>query len=130
MSGGGGGRDDGFGGGGATGGGGTGGGGGPGGGGGGGEEDERCDIVQSAPLNSPQPGVADKLSVGEQLFVRLSETGARPVLEVRDAAGRLAGALTHRGHVSIIRCIGDGWSYSAIVTSTTGGLVILRIQPA
>jgi hypothetical protein len=63
------------------------------------------------------------------LEVVLVSGGGRPVLEVRKG-GAVAGALTHRGHLQLIRCIEGDWSYAAIVTNISGGLVELRIQPA
>lgn len=126
MSGGGGGRDDGY----------VGsirpasnGGGPPGGGGSGGGDPDQCAIAQRAPLNSPVPAVVATLRVGEELDIVLATSSGRPILEVRKG-GSVAGALTHRGHLTLIRCIGDGWTYKAIVTSISSGLVELRIQPA
>lgn len=141
MSGGGGGRDDGYVGGVRSSGGGkadgpsTGGGGGPLGGGGGagdgggGDNADQCAIAQRAPLNSPVPAVVATLTVGRELDVVLTSPGGRAVLEVRQD-GAVAGALTHRGHLTLIRCIENGWSYKAVVTNVSGGLVELRIQPA
>ena len=95
--------------------------------GGGGGEDP-CNVVQRAPLNSPQAAIIATISVGDALDVVLNTSGPRPVLEVRAPAG-VAGALTHRGHVTIIQCIEAGRSYLAVVLSKTGGAVEVRIQP-
>lgn len=93
-------------------------------------EREQCAIAQRAPLNSPKPLVVAGLSVGDELTVELDDSGDRPVLLVKDIFDRVAGALTHRGHIALIRCIGAGWSYKAIVIAKTGAMVELRIQPA
>ena len=88
-----------------------------------------CDIVQRAPLNSPQPRVIAGLAIGDVLDVALAVSGTRQVLEVRAPTG-LAGALTHRGHLAIIQCIQGGRSYKAVVVGKTGGAVEVRIEPA
>lgn len=87
-----------------------------------------CDIVQTAALNSPQPTVVARLNIGDALNVVLGGTSARPVLEVRDASGAVAGSLTHRGHVAIIDCINQGNSYVAVVVQKSGGMVTVRVQ--
>lgn len=109
--------------------GGSGGGGGGGGGGGDGSPD-RCDIVQTAALNSPQPAVVGTLSVGDVLDVVLGGVPGRPVLEVHTVAGAVAGSLTHRGHVDIIDCIDAGNVYKATVVQKSGGMVTLQVQRA
>ena len=104
-------------------------GGGTGGGGGGSGAPDPCDIVEIAPLNSPQPAVVATLNIGDVLQVNLNRQGAHPVLEVL-AGGQRAGALTHRNHVRIIACIDAGISYQAVVMSKRGGSVEVRIEPA
>ena len=88
-----------------------------------------CDIVHRAPLNSPQPAVIETISVGEVLSINLNLDGARPVLEVVAPSG-VAGALTHRGHLTIIECIQSGRDYNAVVLSKSGGMVEVRVQLA
>ena len=90
---------------------------------------DSCDIMQKAPLNSPQPAVVSKLAVGDILAVVLNTTGPRPVLEAHSREYGLAGAFTHRGHLNIIRCIQAGHSYRAIVLHVVGGSVDVRIEP-
>jgi hypothetical protein len=104
----------------------------PGGGGGGGGQGgtDPCDIVEIAPLNSPQPAVVATLNVGDVLAVNLNRQGPNPVLEVLDGGGRRAGALTHRNHVHLIACIDAGRAYRAVVVSKRGGSVEVRIEPA
>jgi hypothetical protein len=88
-----------------------------------------CDSVRTAPLNSPQPGVVANLNVNDRLFVVLDKTTGRSVLQVRDAQGNIAGSLTFLGHLSLIDCIEQGYSYEAVVLSIAGGAVQLRIEP-
>ena len=88
-----------------------------------------CNIVQRAPLNSPRPDVIAKISVGEVLSVNLNLSGVRPVLEVVAPSG-IAGALTHRGHLTIIECIQSGRDYNAVVLSKSGGMVEIRVELA
>ncbi len=105
-------------------------GGGSGGGGSGGDGgDDRCNIVETVPLNSPQPPVIATLSEGDVLDINLDTSGPRPVLEVL-ASGRRAGALTHRNHVRIINCINEGRTYRAVVVRKRGGDVEIRVEPA
>jgi hypothetical protein len=99
-------------------------------GGGGGGADDPCAIVQTAPINSPNPAVVAGLSVGDILDVILTGAAPRQVLEVRVPGGRAAGSLTHRGHLAIVRCIGIGNSYRAEVIQKTGGSVVVRIERA
>lgn len=99
-------------------------------GGGGDGLPDRCDIAQTAALNSPQPSVVQTLSVGDVLVVVLGGTQARPILEVRTPAGVVAGSLTHRGHVDIIDCIDAGNVYEAVVVQRSGGIVTVRVQRA
>lgn len=105
-------------------------GGGAGDGGGGEGGDDPCAIVQDAPLNSPNPGVMASLSVGDILDVVLSGAPPHQILQVRTLAGQVAGSLTHRGHLAILRCITAGNNYRAEVMQKTGGSVIVRIERA
>lgn len=116
------------GGGGGAGGGGSGGGGGGGGGSSGGGDDDPCDIVQDAPINSPNPKVVPALSVGDVLDVVLTGSPPHQVLAVRTSAGANAGSLTHRGHLALVRCIQAGHQYRAEVIQRTGGAVVVRVE--
>ena len=93
------------------------------------EDGDPCDIIHRAPLNSPRPAVIATISVGEVLSVNLNLSGARPVLEVVAPSG-VAGALTHRGHLTIIECIQSGRDYNAVVLSKSGGMVEVRVELA
>ena len=99
-----------------------------GGGGGGGGGADVCDIVETVPLNSPQPAVVATMNVGDVLGVVLVTSGPRPVLEVQ-RSGQRAGALTHRNHLRLIHCITSGRSYQAVVVRKSGGAVEVRVEP-
>ena len=105
-----------------------GGGGGAGDGGGGGGGIDPCDIVQDAPLNSPQQSVVSGLTVGDVLVVALTGVAPNEQLIVQTASGQIAGSLTHRGHIAVIDCINAGVSYEAVVSAKTGGFVQVRVQ--
>ena len=92
----------------------------------GGSGDDACDINETAPVNSPQPGVVRTLSVGDHMDVALTGTAPRQVLQLIAPAG-VAGSLTHRGALAISRCINAGHSYDAEVLSISGGQIIVRI---
>jgi hypothetical protein len=66
--------------------------------------------------------------VGDVLDVVVTGTAPRQILELHTFAGSVAGSLTHRGHLSIIRCIEDGNAYRAEVIQKSGGAVIVRIE--
>lgn len=102
-----------------------GGGGEQGGGGGGGDP---CAIFQDAPINSPNPIVVAGLAIGDVLDVVLTGTAPRQVLELHTSSRTVAGSLTHRGHLAIVRCIEDGNVYRAEVIQKSGGAVVVRIE--
>lgn len=99
-----------------------------GGGGGDGGGSDPCDIVETVPLNSPQPVIVTALNVGDVLDVVLVTSGPRPVLEVQ-RNGQRAGALTHRNHLNLINCIVSGRTYQAVVVRKAGGAVEVRVEP-
>lgn len=92
--------------------------------------DDPCAIVQDAPINSPNPMVVPGLAIGDVLNVVVAGTPQRTVLEVRTSTGLTAGSLTQRGHLEIVRCIGEGNIYQAEVIQKSGGAVIVRIERA
>lgn len=96
--------------------------------GGGSGGDDPCAIVQTAPINSPNPAVVSGLSVGDHLEIVLTGTAPRHILRVQTPAGAAAGSLTHRGHLALINCILAGNSYGAEVIQKTGGAVVVRIE--
>lgn len=88
-----------------------------------------CNAVRTAPLNSPQPVVVARLRINDRLYVHLDKSTGRAILQVRDSAGVVAGSLTFLGHLYLIDCIEQGYSYEAVVLSISGGAVQLRIEP-
>ena len=94
---------------------------------GGSDGSDPCDIVQTAPLNSPQPVVVQGLKANDILDVILNTSGTRAVLEVHKN-GQVVGSLTHRGHINIINCIQQGHQYQATVTSIQGGSVQMQVE--
>lgn len=63
-------------------------------------------------------------------MVRVNATGARPVLEVADARGNLAGSLTFVGYLEVIDCIlSRGKSYRAVIVNIAGGIYEVRVEP-
>lgn len=99
-----------------------------GGGGAGGGGDDPCAIVQTAPVNSPNPAAVAGLSVGDRLDVVLTGTAPRHILRVQTLAGVAVGSLTHRGHLALINCILAGNTYQAEVIQKTGGAVVVRVE--
>lgn len=99
-----------------------------GGGGTGGGGDDPCAIVQTAPINSPNPAAVAGLSVGDRLDVFLTGTAPRHILKVQTLVGVTVGSLTHRGHLALINCILAGNSYQAEVIQMTGGAVVVRVE--
>jgi hypothetical protein len=81
------------------------------------------------PINSPQAAVLAPLTVGDRLNVAVNRNGVRPVLEVSDAAGRMAGSLTFRGYLELIDCILiRGATYAAVLTNIAGGVHEVRVD--
>jgi hypothetical protein len=89
-----------------------------------------CSSIRTAPLNSPQPGVVSGLSINDRLYVYLDKATGRAILQVRDRTGAVAGSLTFLGHLGLIDCIEQGYSYEAVVLNISGGAIQLRIEPA
>lgn len=100
----------------------------PGSGAGGGEGDDPCAIVQTAPINSPNPAAVASVAVGDTLDVVLTGTAPRHVLRVQTPTGVAVGSLTHRGHLALINCILAGNNYRAEVIQKTGGAVVVRVE--
>ena len=98
------------------------------GGGGGGQGDDPCAIVQTAPINSPNPAAVVSVAVGDTLDVVLTGTAPRHVLRVQTPTGVAVGSLTHRGHLALINCILAGNNYRAEVIQKTGGAVVVRVE--
>jgi len=96
-------------------------------GGAGGGGADPCDIVETAPVNSPQPNIIKALSVGDRLLVELAGAAPKRTIQLRANAG-IAGSLTHRGALAIASCIDAGNAYEAEVLQLNGGQVLVRIE--
>ena len=100
-----------------------------GGGGGGGGGYDACLIHTNTSLASPNPAVVGTLGIGSVLDVVLNATGANPVVEVRTAAGAVAGTLAGIPILrTLIECLQGGSTYVFEVSGISGGRVdgILR----
>ena len=88
-----------------------------------------CEISFSVDLYSPVAGVADKLSKGQVLAVRLTPANAVGVfLDNEVQAGTLVGP---KQLPTLIRCLEDGVKFVADVANVTeseAGLVRLRVR--
>ncbi len=102
----------------------------PGGGGGGGPitpSGTDCSrLIIRTPLSSPKPKVVAKLKKGDQLEV-VAQSAAGPAI-VQTKKGEEAGSITSR-LAELLRCIEEGYSYTATVISITGGIVEVEIRP-
>jgi len=109
----------------------TGGGSGGSGGGGGDPGADPCAISFQDDLYSPVPGVADRLTTGQVLSVRLTPANSVGVfLDSGSQAGTLAG---HVQLPTLIGCLEDGVEFAADiidVTEGSAGRVRLRVRRA
>ena len=85
-------------------------------------------IVDETILNSPDPTVLNKLTVGDLLMVDIIETEGRRSLVARTDAGEIAGAITSDSLRDLIRCINEGNSYQAKVIELDGGLCRVEVR--
>lgn len=84
-----------------------------------------CPILAfRTPLNSVDPKVLPKLSVGDELWV--DERGG-VVLAVTDD-GEIAGSITSKELSHLLDCMAAGFGYVAIVESINGGTCIVAIK--
>lgn len=88
---------------------------------------DACDINERAPINSPQPAIISRLSVGSRLSVSLSGSAPRQTVELHSPNG-LAGSLTHKGALNIANCITAGNAYEAEIVQINGGQVTVQIE--
>lgn len=64
------------------------------------------------------------------LIVRVNASGSRPVLEVADSAGKLAGSLTFIGYPEVIDCIlTHNTRYKAVIINISGGIHEVSVEP-
>lgn len=83
-----------------------------------------CNIVESVPLNSPQPLIVRKLKKGDILSVEVDGKSLVAKLE-----GDKAGALTPSSLLDLLDCIEKGKEYVAVVTTIKGGFCEVEIRP-
>jgi hypothetical protein len=75
-------------------------------------------------LNSPNPSVLKKITVGITLTIDLDpKTGALVAIHKKT----IAGSITHSNVVDLIECMNEGYSYQAKVISLDGGSCQIRI---
>lgn len=81
----------------------------------------------TAPLQSVQADAVAGLSVGDTLNVGLQDGEGPAVIEVRNEAGQLVGALIDR-IIELLRCIQQGYEYVADIESIDGGDVRVTVH--
>lgn len=75
-------------------------------------------------LNSPNPAVLNQLSVGTILAIEMEpQTGAVAAYY----NNQIAGTITHSSLIQLIKCLEEGYSYKATVTSLNGGSCTIHI---
>jgi hypothetical protein len=80
-----------------------------------------------ATLVSPKANVLRRLNVGDRLDVVVIEQNDRPIL-CADKGGTLAGAVSHKSALQIIKCINKGYRYVAVITKLEGADCTLDIR--
>ena len=88
-----------------------------------------CDrIKQETAIQSPNPDVIARLSVGAQLDVGLGLQGQAKTIFVR-AGADIAGTLVISGQGRLIECLEQGYSYVAVVKTLSGADCVVEIRP-
>lgn len=72
-----------------------------------------------ATINSPQPAIIGRLTVGDILLVQLQTTPTPAVVVLHN--GAIAGALTGPKVNELVKCIQNGFQYQAEVMALQGG---------
>ena len=89
-----------------------------------------CLKIRRGPINSPRAAVLAPLKIGDMLNVNVNVSGSRPVLEVLDVAGSLAGSLTFLGYHEVIDCmLSRDIKYRAVIIAISGGIHEVRVEP-
>ena len=83
-------------------------------------------VAFRAALNSPQPAVIAKLTVGDELTIRLQTTPNTAI--VAEYSGVIAGSLTGSHVSTLTNCIQNGFQYLATVVSVSGGNCIVDVS--
>lgn len=95
-------------------------------GGSGGGESSKCEFRHSTQLNSPVPAVLATLHAGDILEIILTTNN---IVLAKKTTGEIAGSITYKHLVTLIECIEEGWSYSALIISLEGGACEIQITP-
>lgn len=83
-------------------------------------EELDCSAIRDTTiLNSPDPVVLSRLSVGDVLSIR-AESDDGPLVAV-DSEGSVAGSITSLSMSRMLRCISEGWDFQARVSELEGG---------
>ena len=82
-------------------------------------------LVFNAVINSPQPSVVGRLTIGESLLLALGP-GSQSVIVLHN--GDVAGSLTGTQVAQLINCLNSGFIYHAIVVSLNGGKCVVRVE--
>jgi hypothetical protein len=83
-------------------------------------------LTFQAAVNSPQPAVIAKLTVGAVLDVVAGATGQTVVVEF---VGQVAGVLTGIHVSQLANCIASGFQFQAVVVQLQGGLCVVKVSP-
>lgn len=84
-------------------------------------------LVFQTPLNSPNPDVANQLSIGLTLTLQL-RTVANRVQVVALYGEEVAGSITAAELPALVRCMNDGVLFVAIVHEIRGGLILVNVM--
>lgn len=79
-------------------------------------------------LESPVPGVADDLAVGDLLQVVLREDPPPPLVVAVSQSGHDAGGVVPTGQ--LIECLRQGFRFEAEVTSHSGAAIQIEVRAA
>lgn len=80
-------------------------------------------------LNSTDQAVLADLRVNEVLALEFQSPDSRRGVVAKTADGRTAGSITSADLARLLRCMGRGLRYQAIVTSLKGGACDVRVSP-
>ena len=84
-------------------------------------------LVFQAAINSPNPSIVSRLSVGAILNL-VATSNAQSIVAGFD--GQVAGVITGAQVSQLANCIASGFEYQAIVVQLTGGYCVVRVQPS
>jgi len=91
------------------------------------DTEDPCDIAFETILNSVDPMAVQDVARGNRLPVTVDNTKTRPRLQVTHN-GRLVGVISHPKTLEIIRCIGEGNEYVAVVLERQATLCKVKVE--